>query len=101
MAAASTALAVGAALAVVPLQRYICSMPHLVACLYNTVHLESLFLGALGFVSAVTICAIARHVGNKNDEETTTHYFARNFQVLILGGITNSVEAYEMFVYVF
>ncbi|WP_213032122.1 hypothetical protein, partial [Acinetobacter baumannii] len=72
MAAASTALAVGAALAVV-FQKYISTMPHLIAGFQNTIHLESLLLGALGFVSAVTICAIARHVGNKNEEETTTN----------------------------
>ncbi|MGL7671728.1 hypothetical protein, partial [Salmonella sp. NW850] len=58
VAAASTALAVGAALAVI-FQKYISTMPHLIAGLHNTIHLESLLLGALGFVSAVTICAIA------------------------------------------
>ncbi len=74
MAAASTALAVGAALAVI-FQKYISTMPHLIAGLHNTIHLESLLLGALGFVSAVTICAIARHIGNKKlkkTEEQTT-----------------------------
>ncbi|OID20738.1 hypothetical protein A7L28_19075 [Acinetobacter baumannii] len=60
VAAASTALAVGAALAVI-FQRYICTMPHLIAGLHNTIHLESL-LGALALVSAVAVSAIARHV---------------------------------------
>jgi len=68
VAGASTALAVGAALAVV-LQRYISTMPHLIAGLHNTVHLKALLLGALGFVSAVTICAITRHVCNNNDQK--------------------------------
>jgi len=64
VAGASTALAVGAALAVV-LQRYICTMPHLIAGLHNTVYLEAL-LGALALVSTVAISAVTRHVCNNS-----------------------------------
>jgi len=75
VAAASTALAVWPALAVVVLQRYSSTMPHFIAGLQNTVHLEALLLGALSLVSAVTICAIGRHVGKKmttREEEATS-----------------------------
>ncbi|OID85668.1 hypothetical protein A7M16_20430 [Acinetobacter baumannii] len=74
VAGTSTTLAVGPALAII-FQRYICTISHLIACLHNTIHLESLLLGALALVSAVAISAIARHVCNTIIRKTDYLHF--------------------------